>query len=684
MPKPLIRSFLDTECYVDYWLAMFKLDDGRKVSFELYDGHPLDIDNLLRFLENKNLEHYTFNGVKYDMCMIGLALAGADTATLKKASDDLIVNELPHWEFGRKYSCVPFEANHVDLIEVAPGMASLKIYGGRLHAKRMQDLPLEPDGRVCDTSPLEVDGEVLTDPDRKRAALRRYCGNDLDTTKLLADGLKEQVELRRVMSNELGENVLSKSDAQIAEVVLKKRVFEATGVVPRKWGISYNKFKYVPPSYIKFGTPELQDLLAIISSVDFVVRETGHVAMPSELEDRVISIGTSKYKMGLGGLHSQESEVSHYADDETLLRDIDVRSYYPNMMLNMGMYPDSMGPHFLHAYRDILTERLAAKDRAAELMKERDELGVMETREEILARIAEIDSELSSQKVKDAVLKITLNGTFGKTSSKYSTLYNPKMMLHTTVTGQLSILMLIEALERYEIPVVSANTDGIVVKCKRAKEDVLRKIVKVWEKVTNLETEETNYTSIHSRDVNSYIAIKTDGKVKTKGFFAKATLQKNPQNEICVDAVIEHLTKGARIEHVIWDCTDIRKFLTIRTVKGGAYKEGYTLGKAIRWYMAKGVEGDITYATGGKKGDKVPLTEGAKPLMTLPEKFPNDVNYEWYVVAANELLMDIGVKPRPPKVKLPRRNSKAWKAMVEAGEIDPETNTPIAKIQNLT
>ena len=628
------------------------LDDGRKASFELYDGHPLDTEGLLRFLENKNLEHYTFNGIKYDMCMIGLALAGADTTTLKKASDDLIVNELPYWEFGRKYSCVPFEANHVDLIEVAPGMASLKIYGGRLHAQRMQDLPLEPDGRVCDASPLEVDGEVLTDPDRKRAALRRYCGNDLGTTKLLADGLKEQVELRRVMSDELGENVLSKSDAQIAEVVLKKRVFEATGMVPRKWGISYNKFKYVPPSYIKFGTPELQELLGIIASADFVVRDTGHVAMPAELEDRVISIGNSKYKMGLGGLHSQESEVSHYADDETLLRDIDVRSYYPNMMLNMGMYPDSMGPHFLQAYRDILTERLAAKD--------------------------------SGDKVKDAVLKITLNGTFGKTSSKYSALYNPKMMLHTTVTGQLSILMLIEALERYQIPVVSANTDGIVVKCKRAKEDVLRKIVKVWEKVTNLETEETNYTSIHSRDVNSYIAIKTDGKVKTKGFFAKVALQKNPQNEICVDAVIEHLTKGARIEHVIWDCTDIRKFLTIRTVKGGAYKEGYTLGKAIRWYMAKGVEGDITYATGDKKGDKVPLTEGAKPLMMLPEKFPNDVNYEWYVVAANELLMDLGVRPRPPKVKLPRRNSKAWKAMVEAGEIDPETNTPTGKLQNVS
>ena len=300
----------------------------------------------------------------------------------------------------------------------------------------------------------------------------------------------------------------------------------------------------------------------------------------------------------------------------------------------------------------------------------------METREEILARIAEIDSELSSQKVKDAVLKITLNGTFGKTSSKYSTLYNPKMMVYTTITGQLSILMLIEALERFGIPVVSANTDGIVVKAKRADEEKLRKIVKVWEKVTKLETEETNYLSIHSRDVNSYIAIKTDGKVKTKGFFAKAGLQKNPQNEICVDAVIEYLSKGAKIEHVIWDCKDITKFVTVRTVAGGAYKEGYTMGKAIRWYMAKGIEGCITYASGDKKGDKVPLTDGAKPLMTLPSEFPTDIDYDWYVKAAYELLMDIGVVPRPPKVKLPRRNSKAWKAMVEAGEIDPETNTP--------
>ena len=681
MSNVLLRSFVDTECYVDYWLIMFMLDDGRKAAFEKFDGQPLDTDSVMRFLENKNLEHYTFNGVKYDMCMIGLALSGADNATLKRASDDLIVNNLPYWEFGRKYACVPFETNHVDLIEVAPGMASLKIYGGRLHAERMQDLPLEPDGRVCDDSPLEVDGDVITDPVRKRAALRRYCANDLGTTRLLADGLREQVELRRAMSADLGENVLSKSDAQIAEVVLKKRVFEATGVTPRKWPIAYSRFRYEPPSYVQFASEQLRNALQLVKDADFVVKDTGHVAMPATLDNLLITIGGTSYKMGLGGLHSQESEVSHYSDENTLLRDIDVRSYYPNMILNMGMFPDAMGPHFLRAYRDILTERLEAKDRVGELMRERADLegatAAMETRAEIEARIFAIDEEVSYQKVKDAVFKITLNGAFGKTSSKYSTLYNPKMMLYTTITGQLSILMLIEALDRYGIPVVSANTDGIVVKARRADEGKLRKIVKLWERITNLETEETDYTSIHSRDVNSYIAIKTDGKVKTKGFFAKAALQKNPQNEICVDAVIEHLTTGAKVEHVIWDCRDIRKFLTIRTVKGGAFKEGYTLGKAIRWYMAKGITGAITYGAGDKKGNMVPLTEGAKPLMTLPKEFPGDVDYDWYVKSANELLMDLGVTPRPPVVKLPRKNSKAWKEMVAQGKIDPSTNTPI-------
>lgn len=61
--------------------------------------------------------------------------------------------------------------------------------------------------------------------------------------------------------------------------------------------------------------------------------------------------------------------------------------------------------------------------------------------------------------------KIVLNGTFGKLGSKYSFLYSPNLMIQVTITGQLALLMLIEALEAAGISVVSANTDGIVSRC---------------------------------------------------------------------------------------------------------------------------------------------------------------------------------------------------------------------------
>src|SRR3546814_14028970 len=44
-------------------------------------------------------------------------------------------------------------------------------------------------------------------------------------------------------------------------------------------------------------------------------------------------------------------------------------------------------------------------------------------------------------------LKIVINGSFGKFGSKYSILYAPNFLTQTTLTGQLSILLLIEMLE---------------------------------------------------------------------------------------------------------------------------------------------------------------------------------------------------------------------------------------------
>lgn len=631
----LPKIILDIECYVDYFLVMFMDERGRTAAFEQYEGQELDGESILRFLENPKVEVVTFNGNNYDMPMLRRALAGATCAELKAASTDIIENDMKPWVFDRVYPVLPFTCNHVDLIEVAPGQNSLKIYGGRLHCPRLQELPIE---HTASISP------------EQRILLRRYCKNDLMTTLALANELSGQIELRRHMSAELRQEIealgmqtifkpddlRSKSDAQIAESVLKQRVFVQTGAIPRKCPIAYTRFRYTPPAYIRFRTADLQQALEVIRGSEFVIKpDTGHVIMPAGIDKLDIVIGQTTYKLGLGGIHSQESEMRQLADEDHLLRDIDVRSYYPNLILNMGMYPVATGPHFLKAYRDILTERLAAKD--------------------------------AGEKVKDAALKITLNGTFGKTSSRYSVLYNPSMMIHTTLTGQLSMLMLIEALETRGIPVVSANTDGVVVRCPRKREEAQRRIVKVWEQVSNLETEETDYSAIYARDVNNYVAMKLDGSVKTKGIFAKAGLAKSPQNEVCIDAVVTYLSSGIPVETTVYACNSISKFLTVRQVSGGAEKDGVLIGKAIRWYYSTAVKGVMRYVT---NGNAVPRTRGGRHCMDLPDTIPSDLDREWYVEEARSLLMDVGTIPRPVKPKLPRRNTKAWKALAEQGVVE--------------
>jgi hypothetical protein len=621
------QLIVDVECYPNYFLVLFRRPDGKCRAFEKYDGHPLDRVGLSNVMMAEGVELVSFNGNGYDMLMCRLAMAGAPCDELKDASDDIIVNGLRSWQFYRKYELKEIPFNHVDLIEVAPGQVGLKIYGGRLHCQKLRDLPYPPDMVLTRDQMIEV---------------REYCKNDLGVTEELRKFLSEQVELRRRMSEQYGVDLRSKSDAQIAEAVLKAEYEFRKGSQPPKAQIMYDEFQYEAPDYIKFLTPVLRDALATICSSLMVIQKTGHVKMPSAIEKLVIEIGGGRYKIGIGGLHSQESCVAHIADDEFVLIDRDVRSYYPMLMLNLGMSPPSFGDSFTPVYRDILERRFAAKDKGDTITA---------------------DS-----------LKITLNGTFGKTSNKYSLLYSPKMMIRTTLTGQLSLLMLIEMLEMCQIPVVSANTDGVVIKCPRDKQELLNTVIKKWEKRTNLETEEARYKALYSRDVNNYIAIKEDGKVKAKGMYVENVhgrpgISKNPQNEICSYAVIEYLRSKKSIKETLLECRDIRRFLTLRTVNGGAVKPGHSLGKVVRWYYKKGEEGTINYRT---NGNKVPRSRGAAPLMDLPDEFPNDVDYKWYAKECVNILMDIGAIPRPEVAKIPRKNSKAWNELVVTGKIEED------------
>src|SRR5690606_23683163 len=128
----------------------------------------------------------------------------------------------------------------------------------------------------------------------------------------------------------------------------------------------------------------------------------------------------NKYRIGIGGLHSQESRVNHHsAEGVNTLKDIDVKSYYPSLILTMGMVPEQLGPDFLKIYSLIYKRRLDAKYEAGKL----EDLGLL--------------SDAHDAKTESDGLKIVLNGTFGKLFSKWSILFAPELGIRTTITGQL-------------------------------------------------------------------------------------------------------------------------------------------------------------------------------------------------------------------------------------------------------
>ena len=367
-------------------------------------------------------------------------------------------------------------------------------------------------------------------------------------------------------------------------------------------------FKYTTPSFIYFNHPALKEALETIEHTVFYTNHAGRIILPPELKKYAVTIGDSTYRLGIGGLHSSEQNTTYVSNSDYQLYDFDVVSYYPAIIIKLKLFPETAGPGFVKVFKDYVDMRVNAKK--------------------------------SGDDVTAAALKIAINGVYGKFGSKWSFLYAPENIIQVTITGQLCLLMLIEALEQEGIPVVSANTDGIVIKCPDDKYDMMHFIVDEWESITEFETESTRYKSLHSRDVNNYVAIKDDG-YKSKGAFSHPGLMKNPETSICNTSVIKYLMDGTPINQTIQDCKDITQFVSVRTVRDGALdQQGDYLGKVIRWYYAKGIEGPITHSINGYK---VPKSEGAKPLMDLPNQFPDDINYDWYFGEAQSLLTDLGV-----------------------------------------
>jgi len=545
--------FFDIELFKDFFVVGFMNEK------EVYRAYTLkDLPRIGTLATTRQL--VGFNSTNYDLPILEAALNGASIKELNNLSLAIINGERV-WP--RK------QYDHIDLMQIAPGLKiSLKLYAGRMHFPTMREIKFDK------TPPVDI--------------ITEYNRNDLLVTKALYQKVKAQIDLRSQMTYKT--NMVSKSDAQIAEYVFRELIphFKIPSV---PIGTTY---RYNRPDWLKpFGA---------VDTAEFEVGESGAVLLPEVLKASIM-IGNKPYQMGIGGLHSKESNID-YQD----VTDFDVTSFYPNIIIKLNLYPEGLGPEFLIHYKKIIAERIAAKR--------------------------------SGDKVRNETLKIVINGSFGKLGSKYSCLYSPQLLIQVTVTGQLILLNLIDYLTNNGCEVISANTDGIVVKGDA------QHLIDNFASQIGFEFESTHYKRYFGRDVNNYVAIKDDDSVKTKGTFSPASLIKNPDNAIIGEAIIQELLNGTGELHIL-SSKDITKFLQVRSVTGGAVFEGNYLGKVVRYYHSTTSTSSLQYE---KNGNKVPKSDGCRPLMDLGD-FPTDLNRQWYLDEFKACLNPKLKKPTAKKSK---------------------------------
>ena len=594
-----------------------------------------DMKRLETLLLNPKHLWISFNGINFDVPLICAAIQGANTAWLKTVSSRIIETGMKSWQTYREYNIDFIKFNHIDLIEVTPGvMISLKTYAGRMHYPTMVDMPFDHNQ---DLTPKQL------------PILEQYCLNDLGVTEALYKTQLERIALRIKMSTEYDLDLRSKSDAQCAEAILRKRLnIRKTNVnIP-------HTVRYTAPAFIQTENETVEQIKISMEDITYIIDQANGAPVAPKWMEQVFKVGAGTYQTGIGGLHSTHDHNRHLvATDDILISDFDVASYYPELILKCGLGK----PQFLNEYADIKNTRMLAK-------REGD-------------------------KVKANSLKIVLNGIGGKLNSVYSAFYAPDMFLAMVLTGQLNLLCLIADLEAIKgVTVLSANTDGIMVSFPPTARTRINKVFKANIKRTGFEYEETPYSQVALKDVNNYIAIGTDDKVKIKGIYSEGCVWspgniagKNPAMYVSTLLALEYLLHNTHPDKAINKFRKMKDYVAIRNVKGSGVQHtheievddweeiedhvwqststgktekrksrpkpflvgvgGTPFGRVARWYMTKETLPPLTYLS---SGNRVPKTEGAKLCMTLPARLPPDLDKAWYIQEALKILNDLGVK----------------------------------------
>jgi hypothetical protein len=528
---------------------MFEISDLRNDSRQIVE--------FLQFLKDTDSRMVGFNNLGFDYPVVHtlIRMGHSDANTLYQKAMAIINSQD---EDGSRWMHLvkPTDqfVTQIDLFKIhhfdnRARSTSLKVLEFNMRSDSIEDLPF-PVGTVLNPEQIKV--------------LKEYNKHDVAQTKAFYHHTLDMIHFREELTRKYQRDFMNHNDTKIGKDYFVMKLEEAgvacydygsKGRTPRQTKRPVIHLRDAILPWIRFDNPEFNRVLNWLKAQS--ITETKGV-----FNDLTASVNNFTFVFGLGGIHgSVESEVIE-SDDDHVIVDLDVTSYYPNLAITNSFHPEHLGKDFVSIYKFLFEQRKSYPKKSAE----------------------------------SAMLKLALNGVYGDSNNQFSVFYDPLFTMSITLNGQLLLCLLAEGLMHIEgLRLIQVNTDGLTVRVPRTHKVLVDLARMAWQERTGLNLEEAVYKAMMVRDVNNYIGVFENGSTKRKGAYEyNMGWHQNAGGLVIAKVAEKVLVEGAPIRQTVEQWPDIMDFMlrtkVPRSSHLGLERDGVTvrLQNTTRYYIAKG------------------------------------------------------------------------------------------------
>lgn len=253
---------------------------------------------------------------------------------------------------------------------------------------------------------------------------------------------------------------------------------------------------------------------------------------------------------GSGGVHGAVPSYIHIG----LFPMRDWGSLYPNTMVQFNLLSRNIPKDKLHRYSDLLKQRMDAKYSGEET--------------------ANIKGVEVPTWVMINGIKLPLNTKFGASGAEFNGLYDPRNQFLVCATGQLIMTNMYELIKG-KAQFIQSNTDAhAYIPNSEADDKAIDEALDEFANKIGLTLDKDIFREIWQKDVNNYIAVQPNGKVKVKGAIGLTGGMK-VSKAIVSNAFINYLVAGKDYKEFINECNELRQFQIIT-------KTGWTFDRTVQ------------------------------------------------------------------------------------------------------